>query len=452
MNRLFTLIVAVFFIVQLMAGYTTAAEKNIPTKKIEGPSEMLQKIMPIYNKGVKLLETKKYSAALSDFKSVIHLAENSSDSDVKRTVSAAANNAGNIFLLRGDIDSAEKMFSLAVKEDSLNALAFNGLGTTKMRGGEFPEAIGYFEKAIKTNPLNIMPLNNLASLLIVRKDLKRAAKYLVASLEIDQTNHNTLLLMAKLYDVAKMPEMQEKIWLLLLKLRGNDDITQIKLIALYIQEGLVNKAEERIEKVLKNNPKMPEALLLKSRLLTLQKKYTQAEEILLNLRKNSPDDITILNDLVWVMLQHDQALRAINLLEQEKAKSSFEAQGWFLLGSCQEKIGNLKEAENSYRQAIKINPEHAKALNNLGVLAAKDGAAKKTVNFFARAVAADPLYDDARYNLGRALIVSQLDYVKGVKILASVTENRGPAAPKARRFLQFLEDIRNDKNPTLPVD
>ena len=63
------------------------------------------------------------------------------------------------------------------------------------------------------------------------------------------------------------------------------------------------------------------------------------------------------------------------------------------------------------------------------------------------AVDADPSYADAKYNLGRALIITKTDYKGGVRLLFSVASGKGEAAEKAQKFIHDLEVINSGEDP-----
>lgn len=63
------------------------------------------------------------------------------------------------------------------------------------------------------------------------------------------------------------------------------------------------------------------------------------------------------------------------------------------------KNGNLEKAAELYRQAIALNPRHAFAANNLGVVYAKLKKYDLAIEAFANAVKINSGYSNARYNL-----------------------------------------------------
>ena len=58
-----------------------------------------------------------------------------------------------------------------------------------------------------------------------------------------------------------------------------------------------------------------------------------------------------------------------------------------------------KEALAHFAQAIKINPDHAEAYHNIGVIFSRMKKFKEASSFFSKAVQIDPDYKEARDNL-----------------------------------------------------
>ena len=69
---------------------------------------------------------------------------------------------------------------------------------------------------------------------------------------------------------------------------------------------------------------------------------------------------------------------------------------------------NLQDAKNYYQRALKIDPDHAIANNNLGVLLQSSGDAQKAKRCYEKAIEINPNYVEAHNNLS-ALFLSTLD-------------------------------------------
>jgi Tfp pilus assembly protein PilF len=73
---------------------------------------------------------------------------------------------------------------------------------------------------------------------------------------------------------------------------------------------------------------------------------------------------------------------------------------WGELGYNYFEIGKLDKAAAAYKAQLKKTPENAMALNNLGMIYKLQFHYRQAMEYFGKAVAADPMYADAYYNLG----------------------------------------------------
>lgn len=81
----------------------------------------------------------------------------------------------------------------------------------------------------------------------------------------------------------------------------------------------------------------------------------------------------------------------------------FRAELPFLLGVRAAESGDEAEAVRRYEEALRLKPDYAPALNNLGALHGLAGRYAESASFYEKALAADPDYAEARSGLGFAL-------------------------------------------------
>jgi tetratricopeptide (TPR) repeat protein len=74
------------------------------------------------------------------------------------------------------------------------------------------------------------------------------------------------------------------------------------------------------------------------------------------------------------------------------------------LGVRYQQIGKLQEAEHIYRQVLEINPNHADALNLLGIIALESNCAESAETLIRRAIEVSPKTAVFYENLGRVLL------------------------------------------------
>lgn len=133
-----------------------------------------------------------------------------------------------------------------------------------------------------------------------------------------------------------------------------------------------------------------------------------------------------------------------------------EAEHWFALASEWDgDPARRDEAVEAYRRVTALDPGHAAAWNNLGLLAHRMGEYAEARDLYERAFAADPACVEAAYNLGalhddlgdpkaavfwyrRALEV-RLDYADAHFNLASALERLGQVEDARRHWRRYLE-------------
>lgn len=82
------------------------------------------------------------------------------------------------------------------------------------------------------------------------------------------------------------------------------------------------------------------------------------------------------------------------------------AGGFIYLGCCQSRLGRDSEAEASYREALRLDPENEEAMNNL---ASKTAAPEETTALLERAIEIDPKYAIAKRNLAAHVVRQDRD-------------------------------------------
>jgi len=71
-------------------------------------------------------------------------------------------------------------------------------------------------------------------------------------------------------------------------------------------------------------------------------------------------------------------------------QSQHSASEYFSLGVQQHQAGQLRQAEQSFKQALSIDPDHIDSLHHLGVLALQAGRPDLSIEFIRRAISLNP--------------------------------------------------------------
>ena len=92
------------------------------------------------------------------------------------------------------------------------------------------------------------------------------------------------------------------------------------------------------------------------------------------------------------------AKRELTPVEQERVESEFVRASYFM------QAGNLHQAAEAYRSALRIDPKHARSINMLSAIALKDGQPDQAVKFSRMAIQINPDNPGYYNNLGLALM------------------------------------------------
>ncbi len=120
------------------------------------------------------------------------------------------------------------------------------------------------------------------------------------------------------------------------------------------------------------------------------------------------------------------------------------AKKYFNLGITAHQKGNLKEAEEFYRQALQSDPKHADANHNLGVLGLSTGQHDAAIPFFMTAIGANP--EEAQYWVSCLTALLNVKKIEQAAKLIEVakTTNLSPA------FIESLTYQLNQADDRMP--
>jgi tetratricopeptide (TPR) repeat protein len=169
------------------------------------------------------------------------------------------------------------------------------------------------------------------------------------------------------------------------------------------------QALDRTKSAIENEPEAEWAFRLRSQIFTENGEPTRALEAARLCAGKAPYSFQSIHCLFWAEASYgnyDDAEKTLARLRElgPGSSSSHEAAGYLALNKKK-----LKEAENHFLEALKINPESVSALNNLGVVylnLARQGKGrhyqKKSVEMFERAVRTKPTFTKGQENIKSA--------------------------------------------------
>jgi len=93
---------------------------------------------------------------------------------------------------------------------------------------------------------------------------------------------------------------------------------------------------------------------------------------------------------------------ALAYLQKAKEKNPQDVYVWFCLGYCYGNLGRYQDEIESYKQAIRINPDYAEAHGALGIAYGSLGRYEDAVESLKQAIRINPDLAEAHYSLGLA--------------------------------------------------
>jgi Flp pilus assembly protein TadD len=109
-------------------------------------------------------------------------------------------------------------------------------------------------------------------------------------------------------------------------------------------------------------------------------------------------------ELAWQYQQSGDLRRAEQVYRQVLQAAPGHAQTWYLLGTVCQLQGRRGEAADCYRQALRLRPDHTVAHNNLGVALMQDGRPEEAEACYRQVLRVKPEDPEALTNLGTVLM------------------------------------------------
>lgn len=131
--------------------------------------------------------------------------------------------------------------------------------------------------------------------------------------------------------------------------------------------------------------------------------YARAEKICRDVLRQEPDHATASYYLSMIEQHKGSFEPALNHIEQAIKSGGLQPSYCMLKGNLMQDSGRLAEAEQCFREAIRLKPEFAQPYNNLGIVLRDQNKTEAAIEAFSHAVTLDNRYFRAYNNMGMAL-------------------------------------------------
>ena len=128
------------------------------------------------------------------------------------------------------------------------------------------------------------------------------------------------------------------------------------------------------------------------------RKFIDAEKLSLSITKEFPKHPLAWKVLAAVLKQKGRINESLIVCQKSLQLDPQDAKAHNNLGIIMRELGRLEEAETSYKQAIELKPDLAEAHNNLGIIMRELGRLEEACSAFSQAINLNPDYTDAYKN------------------------------------------------------
>lgn len=189
----------------------------------------------------------------------------------------------------------------------------------------------------------------------------------------------------------------------LVRRRPGMALSWMQLAQLERQGGNLDAAVEALERAVALSPGDTEALALLGACLTEAGRARDAVDLLAPHAKGEDADPDLLTALALALARLGRIQQALSTLARLRAQDPTSAKVLVHVGTVHLTAGDRAAARGAFEEAIRLNPEAARAHSSLGVLAVEDGQVDRAVEHWTAATSLDPREYESILGLGLAL-------------------------------------------------
>ena len=336
MKKLFINIIIIFFLVTLIAGCSSPAEKaekyyqkgmslidKDPAKaKLEFQNALQMKknmTKAMYGLGLVAERQGDWKGAFALMRQVTEQDPNNIDATIK---------LGEIFLAAGKLDLAEEKSKKALELDKNNVDALNLYAAVQLKLNNKAVAVEYANLALARDPNNQDAYVILANASLKDKDNKKAIEYFDKSLAINEKNITIQLLKANALQEAAMPAEAEQAYQKIIKLFPDNVFAKRSYVQFLIKSNRNNDAEEQLRIIALASPDSLGSKLDVVKFIFINKGADAARTELEAYVKKEPKNYDLSFALVDLYRAQKNSTEVDNLLNQIAKQAGKSAPGY----------------------------------------------------------------------------------------------------------------------------
>jgi tetratricopeptide (TPR) repeat protein len=335
------------------------------------------------------------SGAVAQLRALLEYYPNDVDASLLLGNLYLAASGGDPRLLQEVSGIAQKL--LSADPQNVRALILSGNAAAGLR--DYETSVETFEKALNLDPQNSAAFVSLGTTQAVRKNFAEAEQAFLKAREVDPKNRQALLSLGNFYMAMREADKAEAVYKDALAQYPEDPGVYGPLSQFYFQQGRTDDAIKLLQDTQARNPKNPRPSFLLSDLYQSAKRPAEARAVLLELKKNLPDDVNLAAKL------------AANLMRDEPEKSRAEVDqilkaepkspiGLLLLGELQYFGEQYDAAQATLSNPLLTNTRFPEVQFFLGNLALRKRQFDVAQDYYQKTLTLNPNYILARAALG----------------------------------------------------
>lgn len=326
----------------------------------------------------------------------------------------AKNLLAKVSLLAGDVDRAATLTDEVLEENPKSVEAHFNKGNIYLLKGDGESAVAELRISVTERPQYIPGYVRLAQAHFMNNEVQLAGEALQKARQVNPDSREALEGLVRFYLVKKdFPAAEKEISDYL---SDHEDDLQMRaaLGDLYLLQKKGDEAKAHYEKIIEQAPENPLGYLRLSRMHALQGDRAKGLAVLEKGYAKNSDSLPLLSTLVQFYIAEKKFDRAVTLCEKRIGRDPSDAFTYNLLGRVYLAEKKFEAAEQAFARAIDLRPEWLAPHNNLASLYVLKGNPEEAIRKFEETLAANP--DRLELYLSVALLYEQTQsYEKAIE-------------------------------------
>lgn len=288
---------------------------------------------------------------------------------------------GKVFLDKGDIDGAMKLFKLAQKQEPDFSQATLAVGLIQEEKGQTAKAIESYKKYLEDNADDKVILTRLVQVLFSAEKFVDVIPYAEKLTEIEPDNLNLKVKLGILYTDAKNFNKAKSVFKDVLSYSPTSDRVLYYLGALYQETNEYNEAIGYFNKVDKESALYQDSSVQVAHMMSVitagKKDSDKAKEFIGFVRDRIKEIPQAKLDLSLILANYFEAILnnkdAIKTMETVVSEKDFSESHRYYLASLYEKEKRYDESTKMIQEILTMKPDNAQALNFMGYVLLERG-------------------------------------------------------------------------------